>query len=93
MVPESQNLEAFSRQPGIALPVILAVVMLTTIGLDDQSSSEVNEVDYIGANGLLAPKLLAAEPVASQIPPQLILSIGHVRAQILCAGLVLLHHT
>ncbi len=56
-------------QPGITLGIALAGVMLATIGLDDQLGAKMDEIDDIGADGLLAAKFLANQAMSTKLSP------------------------
>jgi hypothetical protein len=44
--------------------------MLTTVRLDDQPGAKVDEVDDIGADGLLATELLSIQAMGAQMAPE-----------------------
>ena len=59
VIPEPQDAKALLSQPSITHGIALAGIMLAPIGLDDQLGAKMDEIDDIGAEGLLAAKLLA----------------------------------
>ena len=69
VVPEPQDAEALLSQPSITLGIALAGVMLAAIGLDDQLGAKMDEIDDIGAEGLLAAKLLARQAMTAEMAP------------------------
>ena len=69
VVPEPQDAEALLSQSSITLGIALAGVMLAAIGLDDQLGAKMDEIDDIGAEGLLAAKLLARQAMTAEMAP------------------------
>lgn len=57
--------------------------MLTTIGLHDQSCSEMHEIYDVWTDRLLAAELLPIESMRSQMLPEPMLGVRHVAAKLL----------
>ncbi|WP_434543076.1 hypothetical protein [Halopseudomonas bauzanensis] len=82
VIPEPQNPKALLSQPCIPLGIMLAGVVLTTIGFNNQPRTEMHKIHYITAKRLLTAKLLFRQPVAAQMTPEQLLGTGHVAAQV-----------
>jgi hypothetical protein len=80
VVPEAHYSESLSRQPGIACLVGQRFVVLSTVRFNDDTSTEMHEIDDVRANRLLAPEFHAAQAMRSQVAPEEILGVGHVLA-------------
>ena len=55
--------------------------MLPAIGFDDQSRSEMHEIDDVGTDRLLTAELLAIQSVCTQMFPEPMFGIGHLPAE------------
>lgn len=82
MIPESYNAiaELFQIFGSRCIP-ILNESMLSSVGLNDESSLQTNEIDDIRLNDILAPKLETGHAVGSQVVPQQLLRIRRLPAQ------------
>ena len=61
VVPEAQDLEALGLQPGIALAISGAALMLAAIQLDHQPCLQANEVEDVAAIGMLTAEFSIME--------------------------------
>ena len=64
---------------------------LPPIGLDDQASTKMHEINHIRADRLLPPEFLAIGSMCPQMLPQRVLAFCHVLSQV-PGKLLLLHH-
>ncbi|MCP9443187.1 MAG: hypothetical protein NNA20_11400 [Nitrospira sp.] len=69
VIPEPQHREPLLAQPVVPLFVMRRIVVLSPICFHDQARSEVDEINDVGANRLLASEFLAIEPMCPQMPP------------------------
>jgi hypothetical protein len=70
MIPETHNAVVVLRQPPISDAVLFVIAMLAAVDLDDQSRFPADEIDNVGANWLLANKLLSFNRPRTQSIPQ-----------------------
>jgi hypothetical protein len=66
VVPKSQYTIVVILQPPSALATVLIVIVLPTIGLDDEALLATDEIDDVGADRLLADEFMAVELARSQ---------------------------
>ncbi|MCS3820849.1 hypothetical protein HNP30_004239 [Chromobacterium alkanivorans] len=81
VVPEAHDAETLRLQPSVARGVAAAFMMLAAVRLYDQPRAEVDEIDDVGADYLLAAEFLAVQPVSAELLPEQLFGIGHVAAQ------------
>jgi hypothetical protein len=69
IVPVSKNTKAASRKIAIAVPISFALVVLSAIGLDDQSKFETDKIHHPRPNGYLAAEFGAGKPTSPKEAP------------------------
>jgi len=80
IVPETKHRESLTLQPSVTHRIVVAAVVLPTIGLNDYARTEVHEVGDVRADGLLPAKLLVVQTMCAKVAPQQLLCFGHVFA-------------
>lgn len=79
VVPEAKHLKALLTEPLATLGILLSLSgMLSAVHLDHKSGFEADEVDDVGPDMTLPPKLETGHLPSPQISPQPLLCIGHV---------------
>lgn len=69
-VRETQDAEPLPSQPVVAVGVDGAILMVGTVGLDDQAVSQTDEVGDVAADHDLPPELQLRQPPVAQNGPQ-----------------------
>lgn len=69
-VGETQDTEPLPSQPVVAVGVGGAVLMVGTVGLDDQAVTQADEIDDVAADHDLPPELKLRQPPVAQNGPQ-----------------------
>ena len=84
MVPEAHHFPALASEISVADFVAGVFRMLRSVGLDDQSRRDAEEVHNIGANWDLTAKLETAQAAVAEEAPEAQLGVGGRAAH--CAG-------
>ena len=85
VVPESQHLPALPLEPGGPALVSLVLIVLSTVGFDDQTIFDASEVHDERTERMLPAKLVGRQTSAAQARPEPALGIGHRDAQGSCS--------
>jgi hypothetical protein len=86
VVPESEHPIMMRDQPLVAKAISQTVRMLTTIHFDDQMSFAANQVNNIGADGLLPNKFMPIQRPRTETMPQRIFGVSRIAPQPSGAG-------
>ena len=66
VVPEPQDGEAFSTQEGVAAAVVIAVGVLRSVGLNDQTMFKIDKVNDIPVDDDLPLEFVATQTLVTQ---------------------------
>ena len=83
VVPESEDAKACRSQERITTVVIgLTIDMLAAVQLDDQGGFNAGKIANVETYAMLPPELGASEPTATQVSPEMALSVGRISSQV-----------
>jgi hypothetical protein len=68
-VPETKHFPALARQIGVADFIMTTLIMLRSVGLDDQSRRNAKEIDYVRSDWNPPAELKPVKAAIAQKPP------------------------